>query len=256
VITIEPLSRMTAVRHGFFTRRDGVSRGIYASLNCGFGSDDDREAVAENRRRTMAWLGLPGDALTTCYQVHGTDVRVLVDAAERTDLKVKADAMVSTAPEVALGILTADCAPVLLADAEAGVVGAAHAGWRGARDGVLAATVAAMHGLGAEPGRMVAAVGPCIGPESYEVGPEFPQPFLDQDPMNQRFFKAAPRKGHYLFDLPGYAATRLVAAGVGTVLTAGRDTLAEADEFFSYRRACLHGESDYGRCLSAIALVD
>ena len=242
------------IRHGFFTREGGVSEGIFASLNCGLGSGDDADSVAENRRRALAALQLAGDRLATCYQVHSAGV-VVVDAAWPPAERPRADALVTRRRGVALGILTADCAPVLFADAEAGVIGAAHAGWRGALSGVLEATVAAMAGLGAAPARIHAGIGPCIAQPSYEVGPEFPAPFLAADPANAGFFRAAPRAGHFLFDLAGYAARRLSLLGLGRVERTGGDTAAEAERFFSYRRTCLRGEKDYGRELSAICLA-
>ena len=240
--------------HGFFTREGGVSCGIYASLNCGFGSGDERAAVAENRSRAAARLNLAASGLRTVHQVHGRSV-VTVESQEWSPTAApKADAMVTRLPGVALGILTADCAPVLLADPGARVIGAAHAGWRGALDGVIEATVTAMAELGAQAGAIRAAVGPCIAQPSYEVGTDFPAPFLKQDEVNVRFFSPG-RNGRHQFDLAGYVATRLAAAGVGTVQVMRVDTYAEPDLCFSYRRATHRGEPDYGRQLSAIALI-
>jgi polyphenol oxidase len=241
------------IRHAFFTRAGGVSEGLFASLNCGFSSADAPENVVENRRLAMAELDLPPDRLTTCYQVHSAAVAV-VERPWHQDDRPRADAMVTRAPGVALGILTADCAPVLFADRQARVIGAAHAGWRGALGGVLEATVTAMAKLGAAPERIAAAIGPAIGQASYEVGPEFPAPFLAEDADNAAFFLSAPRPGHFLFDLPGYVARRLRRLGLARVARTGGDTAAEADRFFSYRRSCLRTEPDYGRELSAIAL--
>jgi polyphenol oxidase len=241
------------LRHGFFTREGGVSDGIFASLNCGLGSGDDAEKVAENRRRAMAALDLRRDDLATCHQVHSATV-VEVEGAWPQAERPRADAMVTKTRGVALGILTADCAPVLFADVEAGVIGAAHAGWRGAVSGVLEATVAAMAKLGAAPERIRAGVGPCIAQPSYEVGPEFPAPFLAADPADADLFLPAPRAGHFLFDLPGYVARRLERLRLGQVERSGGDTAAEAERFFSYRRSCLRRETDYGRELSAICL--
>lgn len=241
------------VRHGFFTRAGGVSQGIFASLNCGLGSGDAPALVAENRRRAAAALGLDADRLATCYQVHSATVTI-VGEEWRNDRRPRADALVTRRRDVALGILTADCAPVLFADREAGVVGAAHAGWRGALGGVLEATIAAMRELGAAPQRIAAGIGPCIGHASYEVGAEFPAPFLAEDAANARFFCPAPRQGHFLFDLAGYVVRRLERSGVGAVEWSSGDTAAEPERFFSYRRACLLKESDYGRALSAIRL--
>ncbi len=249
------LAAVPGVRHAFLGRRGGVSEGLYGSLNCGFGSADARERVAENRRRALALAGLAGAPLMTVHQTHSDRV-VVVEEPWPTEAAPRADAIVTRRPGLALGILTADCAPVLLADPEAGVIGAAHAGWRGALDGILEATVAAMRGLGARPAATVAAVGPCIAQASYEVGPEFPAPFLARGGDAQRFFRAAARPGHFLFDLAGYVAARLGALGIGRVEAAPCDTCAEADRFFSYRRATRAGERDYGRQVSLIALTD
>jgi hypothetical protein len=245
----------TAVlRHGFFTREGGVSTGVFASLNCGLASGDALAAIHENRRRAMAELGLAAEALATVYQVHSAEV-VQVEAPWPQDSRPRADAMLTTRKGVALGILTADCTPVLFADERAGIVAAAHAGWRGAVSGVLEATVAAMLREGASLTRLIAAIGPCIGFNSYEVGPEFPAPFLAQDPGNTRFFRAAPRPRHHLFDLPGYVRSRLAAAGVKHIDGTGGDTARDGERFFSYRRTCLAGEKQYGLQLSAICLA-
>ena len=243
------------IQHGFFTRAGGVSDGMFASLNCGLGSGDDKEKVLENRRRAAAALGRAADDLVTCYQIHSPEVVTVDRPWQRAD-RPRADAMVTRTPGVALGILTADCAPVLFADAEAHVIGAAHAGWRGAVSGVLDQTVAAMIKLGAAPRRIAAAIGPSIARPSYEVGPEFPAPFLAEDASNAAFFLPAARAGHFLFDLPGYVARRLARLGVARVARTGGDTAAEPERFFSYRRACLRKERDYGREISAIALAE
>jgi YfiH family protein len=245
---------LPGVRHGFFTRQGGVSEGIFASLNCGFGSSDEAAKVAENRARATAVLGLAGDRLATCYQVHSADV-VVVDRPWPRGEAPRVDGMVTRTPEIALGILTADCAPVLFADADARVIGAAHAGWRGALSGVLEATVDAMKKLGATPQRIRATIGPCIGRHSYEVGPEFPAPFLAENAGNAVFLRVAPRAGHFFFDLAGYVAARLQRLGLTRIETIPGDTAAEADRFFSYRRSCHRKEPDYGRELSAIALM-
>ena len=246
------LAGLDGIRHGFFARAGGVSDGVYASLNCGPGSADDPAAVAENRARAMAALGLPAGALYTARQVHGTAALAL----ETADIPRRSgDALATASPGVALGILTADCAPVLFADPGARIVGAAHAGWRGALDGVLAAAVAAMERLGAARGRILAAVGPCIGRTSYEVGPEFRARFEAEDAANARWF-AEPRPGaRPHFDLEGYVGAKLGALGIARVSVAGADTCA-GSAYFSYRRACLSGEVCYGRALSAIALVE
>lgn len=250
------LAALAGVRHAFFTREGGVSKGHYASLNVGFGSGDDREHVAENRRRAAAALGRPAEALNTVYQTHSPDV-VRADRRWTHADAPRADAMVSDRPGLALGILTADCAPVLFAGTAGDgrpVVGAAHAGWRGALGGVLEATVAEMEALGAERDGIGAAIGPCIGPESYEVGPEFPRPFLDEDPGNARFFVPGRREGYPTFDIAGYVAARLQRLGLAAVGLVAADTCADRDRFFSYRRRTLAQEPDYGRQLSAIVI--
>ena len=253
-LTADSLPNGASIRHAFFTREGGVSDGIYASLNIGLGSKDDRTAVAENRRRVAAHFDLPGEALNTVYQVHGRTA-VAVEGPWRTETPPRADAMVTDRPGAVLGILTADCAPVLFADARAGVVGAAHAGWKGALGGVLSATVEAMEARGASRSAIAACVGPTIAQPSYEVGPEFPGPFLDQDAENDVFFIPSEREGHFMFDLPGYIAGVLGSIGLAGVEDLARDTCAEADRFFSYRRATHRGEPDYGRCVSAIAVT-
>jgi YfiH family protein len=243
------------VRHGFFTRMGGVSRGIYAGLNCGPGSDDDPEAVAENRSRAMAVLDQRADALATLYQIHSAEV-VAVEQPFATDARPKADAMVTSIPGIALGVLTADCVPVLFADGEAGVIGAAHAGWKGALYGVVDNTVAAMERLGAARSNIRAAVGPCIRQASYEVGPEFPAAFIKDRQENWAYFQRGDRDGHFQFDLAGYVVLRLQQAGIaaGNIDDLKLDTRDDEERFFSYRRTCLRGEPDYGRQLSAIAL--
>ena len=253
MITVSALNEISRVRHGFFTRDGGVSQGLYASLNCGLGSNDSPEAVRENRARAMQMIDLPASALVTLYQAHTAEV-IQVDEPW-VGQGVPADAMVTTRPGIALGILTADCAPVLFADARAGVIGAAHAGWKGAIGGVLENTIAAMVRLGAEPGNMVAAIGPCIAQRSYEVGPDFPAPFLAQGEDNEQFFAPRPLKpGYFLFDLAAYAARRLALAGVAEIVRTPCDTCQEESRFYSYRRATLRGEPDYGRQLSAIVI--
>ena len=237
----------------FFTREGGVSEGLYAALNCGYGSGDDPEAVRENRRRAMERLDLPADALVTLYQVH-SPVVVTVDEPWRAGEQPKADGAVTARRGLALGILTADCAPVLFADPQAGVIGAAHAGWRGALGGVLEETVAAMTRLGAEPARIRAAIGPCIAQSSYEVGPEFHARFVGEDPTTAAFFRPSARAGHHLFDLAGYVRSRLGRLILSSIETADADTAADPRRWFSYRRTTLAGEKDYGRLLSAIAL--
>jgi hypothetical protein len=239
--------------HGFFTRQGGVSSGIYASLNCGLGSDDDPANAALNRARCAERLGVPAAGLVTAYQVHGIAVAE-VSAPWAAGNGPRADALVTTQPGIALGILTADCTPVLLADRQAGVIGAAHAGWRGAKAGVIEAVVAAMVRHGAHAANIMAAVGPVIGAASYEVGPEFRQAFLDDDPAAAVFFSDGPR-GRPHFDLPGFVVHRLTALKLGGVDRIEADTCADPERFFSYRRSCQLGEPDYGRQLSAIALT-
>jgi polyphenol oxidase len=255
MLTLGPLNAIDGIRHGFFTREGGVSQGVYASLNCGFGSSDAPDAVAANRARAMTAFGLPAEALSTVYQIHSPNV-IEVEEPWAREAAPRADAMVTTRPGLALGILTADCAPVLLADRQARVVGAAHAGWRGALTGVLEATVAAMVKHGAKPDTMIAAIGPCIAQRSYEVGPEFPAPFIAAEPTDAALFQPSARAGHFMFDLRAFVARRLARAGVREVQAMPNDTCREADRFFSYRRTCLKGEKDYGRGLSAIVLEE
>jgi YfiH family protein len=239
------------VRHAYFTRRGGVSDGLFHALNCGFASGDSEGRVAENRAIAMARLGARGDRLVTCRQVHGACVVTVTDPWGRENAP-RADAMVTRVRGLALGVLAADCAPILFADPVAGVVGAAHGGWRGALAGVAEATVAAMAALGAEPTRVRAGIGPCIGPGSYEVGPEFPRPIVAEDGQAAAYFAPAPRPGRSLFDLAGYIAHRLRRCGVVAIDRAAHDTVAEDRDFFSYRRAHRRGEPAYGRGLSAI----
>ena len=237
--------------HGFLGRRGGVSTGALAGLNVGTGSGDDPESIAENRRRAVDAV-LPGAGLATVFQVHSGDA-VRVNSPWPHEERPKADAMATDRPGLLLGILTADCAPVLLADSEAGVVGAAHAGWRGALAGVTDSAIAAMEALGASRTRIAAAIGPCIASPSYEVEGGFRRTFLEEDEANARFF-AAGQSGRPHFDLPGYVRHRLLAAGIGEVETITIDTYAEEDRFFSYRRSVHRGEPDYGRQLSLIGV--
>jgi YfiH family protein len=248
------LAGLAGVRHGFFTRQGGVSCGIFASLNCGLGSGDDAAAVRENRARALAAFGLADGALATAYQVHSARVHV-VEEAFAAEARPQVDGLVARRPGIAIGVLAADCTPVLFADADARIIGAAHAGWRGALAGVVEATVGAMTALGAKRARIRAAIGPCIASTSYEVGPEFPAAFLAEDAANQRFFRPSPNAGHHMFDLPGYVAARLARLGLAEVDRLAHDTYASPELFFSYRRATHRGEKDYGRGLSAIALV-
>jgi polyphenol oxidase len=255
MITLHLLDHAPGIRHAFFTRQGGVSGGFFESLNCGFGSGDAAEAVARNRAIAMERLGLSPDCLVTCYQVHSTMVAT-VQRPWQHNAAPRADGLVAGVPGIALGILTADCAPILFADAVANVIGAAHGGWRGALGGIIEATLDRMAELGAKRARIWAGIGPCIAQTSYEVGPEFPQQFLAHDQASAAYFAPAARTGHFLFDLPGYIERRLARAGIAAIDRAPHDTVAEDTHFFSYRRACLRGEPVYGRLLSAIALRD
>ena len=241
---------LAGVAHGFLGREGGVSTGIHAGLNVGIGSDDDAVAVAENRARaTMAVL--PNAKLVTLYQVHSGDC-ITVTAPFEAD-RPRADALVTDRPGLALGILTADCAPVLFADVEAGVVGAAHAGWKGAIGGVTDSTILAMESLGARRDRIAAAIGPCIARASYEVDDAFARRFEADDPANERFFAPA-RAGHHQFDLEAYVVHRLASAGLRRIAALGLDTYADETRFFSFRRATHRGEPGYGRQIALIGL--
>jgi polyphenol oxidase len=254
MISAKLLAEMDRVRHGFFGRRGGVSEGLFASLNCGFGSGDDPDRVSENRARAAASLGLDPTGLVTAYQTHSTRV-ASVERPWPREQAPRVDALITRSPSIALGILTADCAPVLMADAKARVIAAVHAGWRGALEGVLEAALDAMGGQGAELECVCACIGPCILQDSYEVGAEFRDRFLAASAHNDRFFlPSQARAGHFQFDLPGYVAARLAKAGVGRIEQTGGDTCAGRDEYFSYRRNVLAGHDDYGRNLSMIAL--
>jgi YfiH family protein len=245
-------ANLRTVPHGFLGRRGGVSTGEMAGLNVGFGSSDDRAAIAQNRRLAIAAV-LPGAALATVHQIHSSEV-VRVEQAWPQEGRPHADAMVTDRPGLLLGILTADCAPVLLADAEVGVVGAAHAGWRGALAGVTDSTIAAMEELGARRERIAAAVGPCIGRTSYEVDEAFRERFIRESNASEHLFTDGPaRKPH--FDLEGYVVARLSVSGLRSVEALQLDTYADADRFFSYRRSTHHGESDYGRHIALIAVA-
>jgi len=245
---------LTGVAHTFFGRTGGISGGIYSSLNCGPGSGDDRAHVVENRRRAMQALAPPDTKLVTLYQVHGPDAVVVREPWEIGHAP-KADAMVTNDPWIALSILTADCAPVLLADSAAHVIAAAHAGWKGALAGVIESTVSAMAELGARRDRIAAAIGPCISQASYEVGDELRAVLEDAQSDNTRFFVPAKRAGHWQFDLAGFAKAQLRRAGIGNVFAVPACTYRQDADFFSYRRATHTGEPDYGRQLSAIMLV-
>jgi YfiH family protein len=239
--------------HGFLGRSGGVSTGIVNGLNVGLGSSDSPEAVTENRRRAAEAVA-PGNLLTTVYQTHSANA-VIVAAPFPDDARPHADALVTDRPGLVLGIVTADCAPILLADMEAGVVGAAHAGWKGALNGVTDATIAAMEKLGARRGRIAAAVGPCIARASYEVDDSFRLRFVQTDPATERFFADGRRSGHFQFDLDAYVVHRLAAAGIKRIEALGLDTYSQPDRFFSFRRATHAGEPDYGRQISLIAVA-
>jgi YfiH family protein len=252
-MTIAPFraAALDGVRHGFLGRAGGVSGGVCSGLNVGLGSDDDPAAIAENRRRAVEAVA-PGAALATVHQIHSPDA-VFVETPWPDDARPRADALVTDRPGLVLGILTADCAPVLLADREAGVVGAAHAGWKGAFGGVVEATLAEMERRGASRGRIAAAVGPCIARRSYEVDDAFLRRFAEAEPENERFFGLG-RTGHHQFDLEGFVLSRLAAAGLSRIEALGQDTYSQPDIFYSYRRATHRGEPSYGRQISLIAL--
>ncbi|MDP6874454.1 MAG: peptidoglycan editing factor PgeF [Alphaproteobacteria bacterium] len=237
--------------HGFFTREGGLSDGIHAGLNCGYGSRDAGDVVRRNRARVADTLGVGTENLITMYQIHSADVH-LAEQPWRPDGAPRGDAMVTTTPGLALGILTADCAPVLFADSENGVVGAAHAGWKGALSGVLEATVQTMADQGARRERISAVLGPCIAQDSYEVGPEFEARFVAQNRGYAAFFAPAERPGHYQFDLAGFVMSRLAGLGLGQCHDLALDTYADDQRFYSYRRSCHRDEPDYGRQIAAI----
>ena len=252
-VTLEIITSDTLapLRHGFFTRRGGASSGIFAGLNCGPGSSDQSDSVRLNRARVAAAMAVDPDALVTVHQVHSADVTTLNAPILDSD-RPRADAVVTATPGLALAILTADCQPVLFADPQAGVIGAAHAGWRGALDGVLEETVDAMVALGATRAGITAVIGPCISQRNYEVGQDFLERFLDETPDHMRFF-ANGENGRYQFDLPGFGLARLRAAGVDAHWT-GHCTYADPAAFYSYRRSCHESLADYGRLISAIRL--
>ncbi len=249
------LSRLARIRHAFFTRTGGVSEGVYATLNGGVGSNDAPAKVDENRARMAAALGVASDRLLTAYQIHSPEVAIAERPWTREN-RPRADAIVTRTPKLAIGVSTADCGPLLFVDAQAGVIGTAHAGWRGAFGGVIEATVAAMEKLGAKRQRIAAALGPTIRQPNYEVGPELVERFVAADATNERFFTISKRAGHAMFDLTGYIGSRVQRAGISEFEDLGLCTYAEPERFFSYRRMTRLGESDYGRHINAIALVD
>jgi YfiH family protein len=249
------LATLPGIHHAFFTRAGGVSHGVYTSLNGGVGSNDAPDKVAENRARMAAALGVSADRLVTPYQIHSPNV-VVAEQPWTAENRPRADAIVTRIPRLAIGVSTADCGPLLFADSEAGVVGAAHAGWRGAFAGVIEATISAMEQLGANRGRIIAALGPTIRQANYEVGPEFVERFIAADTANARFFTPSRRADHAMFDLTGYIAGCVERAGIAHFEDLGLCTYAEPERFFSYRRTTLRGEPDYGRHVNAIALTD
>ena len=253
-IEADCLNTIAGIRHGFFTREGGVSRGLYSGLNCGMGSRDDSTNVIENRARVAAHLDAGGPEILTLYQVHGTTALAVDGTAPAGELP-KADALLTKTPGLAIGVLTADCAPVLLADPEARVVGAAHAGWRGALAGILEAAVEGMEALGGERRRIRAAVGPAINQAFYEVGPEFEAEFLARDGGAGRFFFRPHAGARPHFDLPAFVAARLERAGIGAVETHAACTYRNESLFFSYRRSQHRSETDYGRQISAIVVT-
>ena len=255
MITASNLYEISGARHLFFTSKGGVSTGIYSSLNCGPGSDDELENVINNRARAMAALGLEPEALLTVHQYHSPDVVHVTEPWTLENLP-KADGMVTTETGIALGVLAADCAPVLFADKDGGVIGACHSGWKGALGGVIDSTVSLMVDLGARHDRIAAAVGPCIGQKSYEVGAEFRSSFMESGIGNSRFFIEGKNEGKFHFDLGGYVRYRLEEAGVQSIDVLGLDTYTDPDRFFSYRRTTHKNEPDYGRQLSAIVLEE
>jgi polyphenol oxidase len=246
---------LTGIRHAFFTRAGGVSSGLYATLNGGVGSQDDAGKVVENRARMAAAVAVEPQRLLTAYQTHSPKV-VVAEAPWTTENRPQADAIVTRMRALAIGVTTADCGPVLFADPHAGVIGAAHAGWRGALTGVIETTVAAMERLGAAPGQIRAAIGPMIRQSNYEVGPDLVARFRAEDAAASRFFAPARRDGHAMFDLAGYIAVRLKRAGITAVEDVALCTYADPEQFFSYRRTTHRAEADYGRHVNAIALMD
>jgi polyphenol oxidase len=252
--TASNLSGLPGIAHGFFGRTGGVSKGLYGNLNCGLGSADARAHVFENRRRVAAHLDTSGEHLLTCFQIHSADA-VVIDRPWSRDGQPRADALVTRTPGLALGALAADCTPILFADAKAGVIAAAHAGWKGALGGIVEATLAAMEQLGGRRADIHAAIGPCIGPKAYEVGPEFAAVFTGANPGNGVYFQPDGAAGREHFDLPRFVADTLRAAGVGTVELAWACTYMDEANYFSYRRATHRRETDYGRQISAIVIT-
>jgi hypothetical protein len=254
VITSQTLQH-PGIAHGFFTREGGVSTGLFTSLNCGLGSGDERAATMENRRRVAEKLGVTPDNLVSVYQVHGNEVVTVTRAWANDETRPRADAMVTSVKGLALGVLTADCGPLLFADAMAGVIGAAHAGWKGALNNIAGATIRAMEKIGARRKDIVAVLGPTISHAAYEVGPEFPVPFIAANRENAEYFLPSQRTGHFMFNLPAYLADQIRSEGIAEFHGTGLCTYSDAARFFSYRRSVHKSEPDYGRLISAIALT-
>ena len=254
MIEAPELKSARSVRHGFFTRQGGHSGGLFASLNCGYGSGDDKPTVARNRTEVGEQLGVTNDNLLTVWQWHSPDV-IVADAPWDVLKPPKGDAIVTTTPGLAIAVLTADCAPILFADADQGVIGAAHAGWKGALAGVSDATIAAMEKKGARRERMTAIIGATISQKVYEVGPDFATQFIAEASDNADFFTPSPRPRHQMFDLPAYLKRRIARQGVGRVVDMGLCTYCDEERFYSFRRATHRNEKDYGRQISAIVLL-
>ncbi|WP_085907303.1 peptidoglycan editing factor PgeF [Kiloniella majae] len=248
------LDQHNGIKHGFLTRQDGVSQGLYSSLNCGYGADEATENVTRNRTIALERIGCPQAKLVTGYQIHSANVEIVKTPWNCPEDAPQVDALVTNQPEIALGIMTADCAPVLFADPDARVIGAAHAGWQGALKGVTDSTIDAMESLGATRSNIYTAIGPCIAQASYEVGAEFAHRFFEETDDNMTYFIPSPREGKFLFDLRQYAGDRLKKSGVKQVSISKNDTYAEENHFFSYRRSCHRKEADYGRGISIISL--
>ncbi len=254
IICSQLLDDIAGINHGFFTREGGCSTGVYAGLNCGFGSDDEYDNVEQNRNMVASQLGVESANLVTAYQIHSSRA-VHVTGAFAAGKAPRADALVTATPGLGLGVLTADCAPVLFADSKANVIAAAHAGWQGALGGVLEAAIAQMEKLGAARGDITAVIGPAISFGAYQVGPEFWDAFMEADETSESFFRDDEVSGRYVFDLPGYVGARIEKSGIGKVENTCLCTYGEEARFFSYRRATHRGEADYGRQISAIAIV-
>ena len=253
MIIAPELDLYAKLKHGFFTRHGGVSTGVYKGLNCSYGSGDDNVNIDQNRSIAMAKLGTNRQHLNTIHQIHSANV-VVAQAPWSLDSRPKADAIVTNRLDLAIGVMTADCTPVLFADPIEGVIGVAHAGWKGAFSGVLSETVAKMEQLGADRSQIIAAVGPCIHQDSYEVGPEFINQFLNENPKNSMFFIPSSLDNHHLFDLPRFVLSKLNVLGLSVVQSVSEDTYTDETKFYSYRRATHAKEADYGRCISAIIL--